>query len=352
MKITLNADLQPSPWHSYRGDSLVTNLKHKLPKTNSYALVTAPQIGQEAIHESYLKMMSQAYSGHHAIRVAPHDLWYIVLCELAATINANPDAFRDLFTTSDVKVEISVPTFDPTYLPLDLIMNGLKRLVPSNTELFIPDFSTHTEGSRFACYAAFADAVKSYYSYSTFMCGLPVVEFTGTVEDWELFGHNLTEIALLLKPIIDALPTPNIRGDSWGEGGETGNVTSLYFHGVLEQIEKITNMIGGKGNESFVQDIYSDKNVGSGGEKDVTGWIAKFYVNPTKALKNFNPCLSIVPFKNLDTDQDYSVVYGSFWSTLEGDVRVAQYGGLTFRHDAVKPPESGFTAYKDRKSVV
>lgn len=337
MIITLDDSLSPqaSRWGgpTYIRDSILS----KLGTNAKYVMISGPDVGGNDLQTSYLEMISRSYSAHHSVRVAPHDLWYIVMCEIAATINAHPEAFRDLFTTSSEKVSIKVSTPDPTYLPLDAIIDQLRKHVPGDVDLFIPNFSTHDTHSRFACYAAFADAVKSYYSYMTFCCGLPAVEFTGTIEDWDLFGDCLTKIALMLKPVVDALPSP--------AKGQTKLVSSPYFHRILTRIEQISNLIQygpGEGREDFVQDFYSHRNVGSGGEKDMTGWLGEFYAAEKGRLDHFNPCLSIVPYRNIDTQTDYTVVYGSFHNSVDDrGVRTAHYGGLVFRHDPIDDVKSG-----------
>jgi len=326
MKITIDSSLEETPLRDMKPGILVSGVLRSFDKDRQFrALSDGSQLSGRP-QDSFLYMVRDCYSAHHAVKVNPHDLWYVVLCEIATTMNANSDAFRDIFTTSSEKTEIIVETSDSTHLPLDAIINQLRHHVPGDVELFIPEFTTHTRGSRLACYAAFADAVKSYYSYGTLLCGLPAVEFGGTKADWELFGSNLTHIALMLKPIIDGLSQPG--HDGWGRG-DAANVSSAYFHRVISRVEQVCELFDG-GSEQFVRDFYSHRNVGSGSQKDVSGWIADFYVNTTKSLDNFNPCLSVVPYKNHDSGREFTLVYGAFSSTVEDGFRTAQYDGLVF----------------------
>ena len=336
MKVILNETLEASQWpRATSKKNFALSMASNLPKTSSYRLVAAPDLQGADLESSFIRMVSKAYSGHHAVRVAPHDLWYVVLCEIASTINAAPEPFRDLFTSSGEKQTILVPTTNIATLPLDFIVDGLREIVPSDVDLFLPNFSTHTTASRMVCHAAFADAVKSYYSYMTFMCGLPAIEFTGTSEDWDSFGRNIREISALLESTLSGFTLPKTNNE-WGRDNTATPISTEYFDGIVEQVDRIQGLING-GDQGFVQDFYSQQNVGSGGEKDVTGWIARFYTNKTKALKNFNPCLSIVPFKNADTGLDFSMVCGAFGSRVEDDIRVAEYGALTFVHGEPAP---------------
>lgn len=323
-------------------DRLVDDIRNKLSRETKNVLLAGPATGDNEIHASYMYMVRCAYSVHDAVRISPHDLWYIVLCEIAATINSNSDAFRFLFTNSTEKTEITVLANDPTHLPLDAIVANLRDLVPADVDLFIPEFTTHTENSRTACYAAFADAVKSYYSYSTFCCGLPAVEIGGTREDWVLFGKNITQIAALLEPAMAKLAKPVTN--QWGEVSGTMAISRKYFDKVSARVSMICDIFDG-GDTTFVKSLYRDKNVGSGGQIDVTGWLAEFYVNPTKRIDGFNPCLSIVPYKNIDTGRNFSVVFGSFSSHFENDVRVADYGSFVFEHEALTEPVSQARVY-------
>ena len=166
------------------------NIRYHSPVNRSYFPEGA------ATHTAFMYALSNAYSLHQSISFGPHDLWYVIMTEIARTINANPKQFETLFTrTPGEKQSIIVEGFDN--LDLKAVCAQLRDLVPVNIDVFMPDFSTHTFESKMATMAAFADAVKSYYNYMTLACGIKSLEIRGSVQDWELFYTHLGELSLI-----------------------------------------------------------------------------------------------------------------------------------------------------------
>ncbi len=297
----------------------------------AYAAASPAVVSAElpaAVHASYMELASDCYSRHVTIRVNPHDLWYVLLCEVAATVNANSDQYRELFTHAESgKADVVVPTTGQDRLDLDVLMAQLRPLVPADTDTFFPAFSTHTAASRAACMAAFADMVKSYYNYMTLACGLPAVTFGGTAEDWDLFGARAEQLQALLQDC--GMPAEPAQA-AWN--GPNPGVRTAYFERVRARVAMVAALMRG-GPAEFVRDFYSQQNVGSGGEKRVDGWLAEFYVNSTGKLVNFNPCWAVVPYKNLDTKRSFSAVFGCFGGAgAEGGSQVGQYGHVILEH--------------------
>jgi len=271
----------------------------------------APQIPDFArVHGSFLYMLSDAYSLHWDVSISPHDLWYMMLCDIAQQVNASPTNYEDIFTRSPEKIQILVPGTD--YLPLDLIIDELRRLVPVDLDLFIPEFSTHNPSSRAACMAAFCDVVKTYYDYGVFCCGIRSVELRGTADDWDMFKERVGR----LKNILNM--------QKWLGRVET-------------RISQIADTFRG-GDDSFMKDIFTQKNIGSGSQLEISGWITEFFSNipSLRKITNFPRNLSVVPFTNVSTNQSFTEVYGCFYSVPETSwhlptpTRVAKYSNFTF----------------------
>lgn len=275
---------------------------------------------------NYLELMSSAYSSHYKIEIAPHDLWFIVLSELAAVIKANKEQVRHLFTTSTEKKTIQVDTNDVTKIDLNLVVTQLRDLVPTDIGLFVPEFSTHTPESKLACYAGLCDAMKVYYSYETRLCGLPELRITGTKEDWLLFHECLEELS---KDTLLGI-VPGVK--QWLYTVQTIIVEFIHVTGV--QAPDI----------SFWKDVFSKNNVGSGGDFVISGWITKLFMYKPRMFKleNFSAALATVPYKNVDTGREFTAVYGALKGirTEDGFMK-AGYAGLVFEHvDAVPTPHT------------
>ncbi len=313
--VVLNAGLQVFPvpvldpkyaaWREQAIKRHTDQVAYAIDEKNTYAVIRRPDVRTD----SFLDVVSDAYNRHESVSIAPQDLWYIVLTEIAAAVNAQPDQYRALFTRAEGKVQLMVPTDDPTELPLDLIEAKLRQQVPVDMGLFLPEFSTHTAMSRTACVAAFADAAKSYYGYGTFMCGIRAVEFRGSEDDWLMFVERTMDLR-------QALPS-----------------LTKWLTKVTDRARQIAELHRG-GDEAFVKDIFRSQNVGSGGELKLNGWLPKEFFregggqNPL--LKNWPKTWSIVPFKNFDTGREFADVFGCFDVQDVGGFQVAGYDRFTF----------------------
>lgn len=248
----------------------------------------------EAVGKGFLGHLSHAYSYHRPIEIAPHDLWLIVLTELANAIKLEPDRCRSLFTRSDEKTAIIIPVTDPTRIDLDYLIGQLRDLVPVSIDKFIPTLSTTDDMVRATMYAAFADGVQHYYDYMTMMCGIPKIRLLGTQEDWK----QLILSASFIKGFF---------------GGVEYTKVVEYMARVEEIFEQIYESYDRCDMEDFWRGIYTQKNVGSGQELDISGWIKDLYFGKRGArLENFLTSVAIVPYKNLDTGKEFKGVYGGF----------------------------------------
>jgi hypothetical protein len=282
---------------------------------------------------NYMGMLSGCYNCHLPVCLNPHDMWFVVLCEVATTINAAPELYRSLFTSSPQKVAVATPTAAVELINLDLLLAKLEELVPSDTGVFFPKFSTSTPQVELAFKAAFADAVQSYYNYGTFMCGLPAVELGGTAFDWHLLASAALAVEGLLSGAKAQASAPQPQA-SLRVGVATPYADTKYFERVALRATAIATALEG-GDTSFVADIFTQRNVGSGGEQAVTGWIQDFYLNHTGKLENFNKCVASVPYTNLTTGRQFTVAYGCFGAapSAAGALQ-GQYGSMVFERDS------------------
>jgi Domain of unknown function (DUF4419) len=265
---------------------------------------------------SFMYMLSNAHSHHQSISIAPHDLWYVMLSEIARAVEAAPETYRAIYTKSPEKIDIKVPTSEVTILPLECIIAELTRLVPVDFSLFLPDFTTHSDNSRVASMAAFADAAKSFYNYMTFSCGIKAVELRGTKNDWEMFTSQAGDLR-----------------KAFSKAGIPENVLN-WLSGIKERSLLIGECLKG-GDTSFFCKMFSSQSIGSGGELSVDGWFGREFfmkAGPHK-IENYPNTWSLVPFTNLDTGRKFTDAFGCFYATVEeGGMRTPQYGRYTFEH--------------------
>jgi hypothetical protein len=270
--------------------------------TSSNLKMVRDCIDGEYRHLGYLEYLGTAWNNHYGIVFTPDFFWQIFLTEIATHIKNNAEKYRDLFTDSDEKKEILVPTGDPQLIDLNLIAEELTKLVPTNSDIFLPEFSTTTIGSAMSFKAAFADAMSPYYNYSMFCCGIPSVKLLGRKSDWKAVISRVESF----KKIID---------------------NPEYFDKVSLLAETIKKSIKNP-NPKFWKNIFALERCGSGGQVEVEGWINDLYMKKPNPgyIQNYPSSTSYVSYKNISTNKSFELCYGLFSSNVEGDYLVPEFG--------------------------
>lgn len=325
MLITLNDSLSPptplaalDPAQITRSYEYFHNRMQRQHRVdpNQKMVVVSPLAGDyHFMVNSYMEVVSKAYSRHHNLEVAPHDIWYLVLTQIAELVKLSPETYRDLFTKSNDKILLAVQQNHATDLDLPAIMEQMVQFLPTNMAIFLPELSTHTEGSKLACMAAFADGMQKYYEYGMFCCGIPKISLTGTLEDWEQLAYSAEQIS-----------------------NHFGHIKALTGVTYIERVrsvirEIIASYLTPHMNTAFWTDIFTQRNVGSGGDLIVNGWMLDLYLDNKceKMMRSCHSTVSVVPYSNLSTGQQYVMMHGAFKGVIRPDnVLQAQYGHITF----------------------
>jgi len=269
-------------------------------------------IDAKGLKLGFMGLLADCYSRHEKLTIQPHDLWFIVLSEVAKEVNKNSEKYRSIFTKSAGKVDIMVPGCEE--LDIEAVISHLRVLVPSNLDTFLPRLSTAFAAEDIAMAATFCDMVQSYYNYMTFCCGLPEIEVTGTAEDWQALSDCSRA---LMATFIDA-------------GGPI-----IYFAKLFKLFENIADQVRrNEPNVDFWRDIFRTKNIGSGGELAVNGWIRDLYLEQRgDKLENFLVSVGSVPYTNVDTGRKFTAVYGAFGVVeIDGFLR-STYDHFTFERE-------------------
>lgn len=261
--------------------------------------------------EGYLDLLSKAYSKHLPIAIAPHDIWYIILSNIASVVRDNIDLCRSLFTKSDTKEKLYILTDDVTKISMDKLFKELTKVVPADIKMFFPELSTHSPQSKIACMAAFADAVSNYYDYMTFLCGIPSISVKGLVEDWHKLITSTTAIAASFKEV-------GVNLDSW------------LLDRVLPILQEILKTVNGNVDEDFWKNIFTQQNFGSGGQLTINGWFKTLTFKDTESrLDNQPNTISLVPYKNVETQRSFVGIHGCFFAVKDQDgFLTAKYGEI------------------------
>lgn len=328
--VVLNPDLtetpltewqkRPKTFEEYYEGSARKKLKvgHYRDKVNFTKTFEVPNGLEREI--SFLGMLSDGYSRHVPIAIAPHDFWFILMTELAQVIEDNVEPLRPLFSRSSEKVEIAINVADPTDLTgnMHLFEEELRKLVPVDVSVYVPEFSTHSAESRRATMGAF----MVYYSYSMLCCGLPSIKILGTVHDWKLFRLNLGQIG-------EQFGRCNVKVDAW-------------FDRVKAIVDNVIATLEGEDKTEWWKGIFTQRNIGSGGEQQVNGWFTGLYkAGKSDKLDNFGTAWAAVPFKNLhEPNVKYTSIHGVLMRERDADGFLnARYNDFTVVHEPATEEE-------------
>ena len=332
MKIILNADLQPI--EATEGQRQVRENRRKgghqdfnSQFTNRMYDIAAPRdpknryseplasvvfgVGDhERTQKGFANVVAEAYSTHHGLVIHPHDIWYVVLSNIAAIVGKRPENYRGIYTAPEGKRELLVPTNGTSEIDVTALFLELDKFMPVDTELFLPDLSTATPMAYLAMSCAVLDAAKHFYDYGMFCCGIPFIDLRGEEHDWNTLIGNVIEIqGELLTKCNPSLVAPL-----------TKYLQSVYS--VLCNIEASYS----EDTTDFWKDIFTKENVGSGGDLKITGWICDLYHNVKQGdlIRSFHDAISQFPYVDKSTNEHFMLFAGGFGSNIvDGAIEIA-----------------------------
>ncbi len=211
-----------------------------------------------------------------------------------------------LFTTTpDQRQTVIIITEELVTMPLDALVGTLVGLTPTDSTVFLPEFSTTTFQSRMARYAAFADLVSPYYDYMMMMCGIPYIDVQGTEEDYEKVVSGWNNLTSLFP------------------------METEYFSRVAKIIESIYCNLS---NSEYWKSMFRLEKCGSGSDVEAYGWWTDLYrkTPSTRYVENFSSHLACVKYQQLDTKKNYEMIHGLLGSTLQEDCLVPDFGSVVF----------------------
>ena len=272
-------------------------------------------------HKNYMEYLEKCWADHLGIVITPDIMWFTVLTELAAIVKVDPEHFRHLFSESEEKQDIVVITGELVEMPLSSLMVGLKEKVPTDVDLFMPKFSTTTERSQHAFHAAFCDMCSPYYDYSMLCCGFPAIDVRGTEDDWMKLSESWTG----LKDVFKAYGT--------------------WFQRVQDIFDDCAANFS---NADWWSKIFRLERCGSGGQTEAYGWYTDLFQEApsVRYTKNFASCVAKVEYKQLNTQKNYLMQDGLFFSCQEGDFMVPDFGFTI--HEKIEVESEAFESYADK----
>jgi hypothetical protein len=255
----------------------------------------------EVYHKNFLEYLEYCWGNHLGVVIKPDIIWHILLCELSLIVKSDSEKYRHIFTTSNEKKEITVISGDLITMPVVDLFNLLKKEIPTNTDDFLPEFTTSGIRSRHAFYTSFCDMCSPFYDYSMKMCGIPLIDVQGTSEDYLLMSQKWNNLSKLFTN------------------------HKVYMNKVQKTLD---DCFANLSNVSWWTEMFKLEECGSGHQVEIFGWITDLFLKTPEIRysKNFSSCVSSFDYTQLDTGKKYKMQDGLFFSRKEEDFLVPNFG--------------------------
>lgn len=165
-----------------------------------------------------LSAVGRAFAGHRPLVLSPDAVWLTIMQGLAQHVRLNSEELRPRLVGHAGKKRLSVVVDGAMPADADswqVLAEEFEKLLLDEIGPAAPfecDFSTSTQVERMAGRVALLDVYSPYFAlWVTFVCGIPSITLTGTVEDWRKIRERVDAVAAFgleawcrsLAPIAD-----------------------------------------------------------------------------------------------------------------------------------------------------
>jgi hypothetical protein len=197
-----------------------------------------------------------AFAEHRPLVLSPDAVWLTIAQGVAQHVRLHAEELRPRLVRHIGRKRLTVVLDGPMPQDADAWRDAVeswhKLLVAEigNEDVFECDFSTSTDVERVAGRIVLLDAYSPYFAvWLRFVCGIPTVTLTGTVEDWQKVRARVDAIA--------------------GFGLET------WYRSLAPIADQFVRAATGDVDTAFWRRIYSP--VDAYGGEVITGWVARLY---------------------------------------------------------------------------
>jgi hypothetical protein len=202
-----------------------------------------------------------AFARHYPLVLSPDSVWLTISQGLANHINKYAEDVRKKFVAHEGKVQIVIQRdgfikgapdndWEGAFAEFSSHIKG--HIGSANHQMIVADFSTTGAVERAASEVVLMDAMQSYFEYGMMTCcGIPNVELTGTVEDWEK-----------LRAKIDGWTFDGVADLSW------------WTTPLKRVLDTFVETAKGKIDKQWWESIYKENSQGgSGAVSKISGWV-------------------------------------------------------------------------------
>jgi len=161
-----------------------------------------------------------AYSTHHHLTLRPEDIWFSILTQFSAYLNAHGEEFRHLFVKHKGQKELVVYQLGNRHIAdYRSLANDMGRLIQEEImdhefrKWIMPEFSTTTEDDKVLAAVLMMATMQKYFTYKfQLSCGFPSITLLGRRSDYEQilqkldwlegYGEEPAQFVALLRPIV------------------------------------------------------------------------------------------------------------------------------------------------------
>jgi hypothetical protein len=270
-----------------------------------------------------MEYLETAWANHYGVVFTPDIMWYTLIGELVQIVADEPKKYAELFTTTpDQKQDIIIRSGDLEVMPINDLMEAIKRVVPTKTDVFLPEFSTTTERSRQAVYASFADG-KPVLQLHDVLLWHPYVDVRGTQDDWQKIVDNWEAVAKLVPGHDD------------------------FFANSLKTLKEIVNQFDGPDPEFLEENVPPQRMRFRLPNRTVR--VVHRILPPNSpgpgSPRTSSTHIAKVCYKQLNTNLDYEMYQGLFTSKLNGDLLEPEFGYIVYNRPE-KPVVEDHDPYK------
>lgn len=162
-------------------------------------------------HRGLMSMIEQCYSYHIPLYLDPRAVWVNIVYQLHLLIIHNAELVRSTFVNHMGKKRLmcaSACTHEKLISQLVVMVRSNMKNDTLYDWIYNTRFSTHKpETDDVVLNLLFLGSLNRYFDYTCTLCGLPEINFLGTVADWRLIRDKLD----YLLEFVDKLPKFGVR---------------------------------------------------------------------------------------------------------------------------------------------
>lgn len=216
---------------------------------------TVPVLKSDGVHP-LLSAVGRAFAEHRPLVLSPDVVWLTIMQGLAQHVRLHAEELRPRLVEHAGRKRLTVMVDGP--MPQG--PGSWQHAVESFSELLLAeisglgefdcDFSTSTDVDRMAGRVALLDVYSPYFAlWMTFVCGIPSITLTGTIEDWQTIRNR-----------VDTLAALGLR---------------TWCRSLAAIADQCVRAAAGDVDIAFWRRIYSP--IDAYGSEVITGWAARFY---------------------------------------------------------------------------